>query len=502
MKSLRRRLFGLPIVIVVIVSVAVMLLFNIVVSGYVDNQVEQSMNSFREYHVAMDNLQEKIDKIQSENGRNDSDLSKSEAEMDLLTDSFNSSSNAVTTQMVVLDDAEYLNDYATDIEKKLISYYNENSEEIARKVIVEAEIDGETYRISTAKFRVYDEEKSNVLIYTNISSVNGMIDSVNKVLLLVIAMVGLIAIFIGFVMTKSISSSLYGLKEFIQGLGEEDGDRSKDRIYYTEFMEMADFMEEQSDELMASQKLQKLIFQNASHELRTPLMSIQGYAEGIATNVLKNHQSAAQVIITESKKMSELVDEMLYISRMDENPIREEDMTVIDLRQVIEYCREEVCVIGEKKGVVIIESLDGGNYFVKADERQITKAISNVMSNGIRYAENKLAITASVGDEITISIADDGKGISENDLPHIFDRFYKGEGGNFGIGLAITKDIIERHGGSITAENMEQGAKFTITLPAVHMEEDEDELISNGVAAPDVSISEIIENIPDEDKQL
>ena len=208
MKSLRRRLLGLPIVIVVIVSVAVMLLFNIVVSGYVDNQVEQSMNSFREYHVAMDNLQEKIDKIQSKNGRNDSDLSKSEAEMNLLTDSFNSSSNAVTTQMVVLDDAEYLNDYATDIEKKLISYYNENSEEIARKVIVEAEIDGEAYRISTAKFRVYDEEKSNVLIYTNISSVNGMIDSVNKVLLLVIAMVGLIAIFIGFVMTKSISSSI------------------------------------------------------------------------------------------------------------------------------------------------------------------------------------------------------------------------------------------------------------------------------------------------------
>lgn len=124
------------------------------------------------------------------------------------------------------------------------------------------------------------------------------------------------------------------------------------------------------------------------------------------------------------------------------------------------------------------------------------------MSNGIRYAENKLAITASVGDEITISIATNGKGISENDLPHIFDRFYKGEGGNFGIGLAITKDIIERHGGSITAENMEQGAKFTITLPAVHMEEDEDELISNGVAAPDVSISEIIENIPDEVKQL
>ena len=224
MKSLRRRLLGLPVVIVAIVSVAVMLLFNIVVSGYVDNQVEQSMNSFREYHVAMDNLQEKIDKIQSQSSINNSDLSKSEAEMNLLTESFNSSNNAVTTQMVVLDDAEYINDYATDIEKKLINYYNENSEEIAKEVVVEAKIDKETYRISTAKFRVYSEEKSNVLIYTNISSINGMIDSVNKVLLIVVALVGLIAIMIGFGLTKSISSSLYGLKEFIQGLGEEDGD--------------------------------------------------------------------------------------------------------------------------------------------------------------------------------------------------------------------------------------------------------------------------------------
>lgn len=117
MKSLRKRLLGLPVVIVVIVSVAVMLLFNIVVSGYVDNQVEQSMNKFREYHVAIDNLQEKIDKIQSQSDKNDSDLSKSETEMNLLTESFNSSNNSVTTQMVVLDDPDYISEYATDIEK-------------------------------------------------------------------------------------------------------------------------------------------------------------------------------------------------------------------------------------------------------------------------------------------------------------------------------------------------------------------------------------------------
>ena len=464
MKSLRRRLFGLPIVIVVIVSVAVMLLFNIVVSGYVDNQVEQSMNSFREYHVAMDNLQEKIDKIQSKNGRNDSDLSKSEAEMNLLTDSFNSSSNAVTTQMVVLDDAEYLNDYATDIEKKLISYYNENSEEIARKVIVEAEIDGETYRISTAKFRVYDEEKSNVLIYTNISSVNGMIDSVNKVLLLVIAMVGLIAIFIGFVMTKSISSSLYGLKEFIQGLGEEDGDRSKDRIYYTEFMEMADFMEEQSDELMASQKLQKLIFQNASHELRTPLMSIQGYAEGIQAGVMDTG-GAAEVILAESDRMTELVDELLDISKIDmgRQPLALSEM---DIRELLYDSIRAVEPTAAAGGIAIVPDFPETPVMVSCDDTRLRRAVTNILSNGVRYARSKLRLTCRPDKRnVIIRIQDDGDGIAEEDLPHIFDRFYMGRSGKSGIGLALTKEIIHLHKGTIRAYNGDSGAVFEISIP-------------------------------------
>ena len=502
MKNLKRTLFSLPIIIVAIVCIAVLLIFNIVVTQFVNSQVSQSMNAFKDYHMAMDNLQESLEDMSSDKDRSSTEKSKIESEMMLLTESYNSNYNAVATQMVVLDDQDYINEYATDVEKKLIAYYNENSEEVAKEVIAEAKIDKETYCISTARFRVYNDEKSNVLIYTNISAINNMISSFNKVLLIVIAAVSLAAIIVGFIMTHSISVSLYALKDFIYSLGREKSERNRKGIYYTEFTEMADFMENLSDELLASQKLQKLIFQNASHELRTPLMSIQGYAEGISTNVLKNHQSAADIIITESKKMSDLVDEMLFISRMDENPLKEEDMTVIDLRQIIEYCREEVCVIGDKKGVVIIESLDGGRYFVKAEERQITKALSNVMSNGIRYAENKLAITASCDEEITITIADDGKGISEADLPHVFERFYKGEGGNFGIGLAITKEIVERHGGSIIAENMEKGARFTIKLPAVAQEELGEETVSNGVAMDDVDINEIISSIPDEDKQI
>ena len=470
MKSLRRRLFGLPIVIVVIVSVAVMLLFNIVVSGYVDNQVEQSMNSFREYHVAMDNLQEKIDKIQSKNGRNDSDLSKSEAEMNLLTDSFNSSSNAVTTQMVVLDDAEYLNDYATDIEKKLISYYNENSEEIARKVIVEAEIDGETYRISTAKFRVYDEEKSNVLIYTNISSVNGMIDSVNKVLLLVIAMAGLIAIFIGFVMTKSISSSLYGLKEFIQGLGEEDGDRSKDRIYYTEFMEMADFMEEQSDELMASQKLQKLIFQNASHELRTPLAVIKAECEyALGANADEaDRLEALESVSKQGDKMAQLVDALLAVSRAEQGRGRLK-LERLDIGETV----RDICDGFVTDKGISLTCTAGNGLSVLADRALIGRLLDNLLSNAVRYGREggKIEVTVTrVGDNAEIKVSDDGIGIAQEDIPKIWDRFYRADpsrsSDGFGLGLALVRQIALLPSGSVGVESrLGDGSTFTVTLP-------------------------------------
>ena len=127
------------------------------------------------------------------------------------------------------------------------------------------------------------------------------------------------------------------------------------------------------------------------------------------------------------------------------------------------------------------------------------------MSNGIRYAKEKLALSGAEEDgQITIQVIDDGEGISAEDLPHIFDRFYKGEGGHFGIGLAITRDIIEQHGGTIEAENQENGACFTITLPAVEMEneEEQEELIATGMLSGDVDMDEIINSIPEEDRQL
>lgn len=496
----------MPSMMILIVSLVAILLFNIVFVRYTDGQIQGSMDNYKEYHMAIDRIQNKYDTLR-ERGVSLADVKMKNlrAEMDLLTQEYKETYSSVTTQMLVLD-KNYIEEYATTAGRQIANYYYKNKESIDGEAITEIEVETGNYCISTAKIRVAGSDvKRDVLIYTDISTINSLTRSVNSILIVVLLVAGLIAFLVGFGMSRKITGSLVQLRIFLDGIKAGDEERDKSGIQFKELKDLADYMEMMSDELMASQTLQKLIFQNASHELRTPLMSIQGYAEGISTNVLKDHKSAADVIITESKKMSELVDEMLFISRMDEKPLSEDDMVQIELRSIIEDCREEICVIGDKKGVVIIESLDGGNYFIKGDEKQITKALRNVMSNGIRYAEEKLAITGVVEDgTITITISDDGKGISEKDLPHIFDRFYKGEGGNFGMGLAITKDIIERHHGTIEAMNLEKGARFIIKLPALVEEEPQNEEVppSSGLMSQNVDLEEILKSIPEEDRQL
>ena len=92
--------------------------------------------------------------------------------------------------------------------------------------------------------------------------------------------------------------------------------------------------------------------------------------------------------------------------------------------------------------------------------------VTNILSNGVRYARSELRLTCRADKHhVTIRIQDDGDGIAEADLPHIFDRFYMGKSGKSGIGLALTKEIIHLHKGTIRAYNGETGAVFEITLP-------------------------------------
>lgn len=209
---------------------------------------------------------------------------------------------------------------------------------------------------------------------------------------------------------------------------------------------------------------QQTFFQNASHELKTPLMAIQGYAEGIQAGVMDT-DSAAEVILAESDRMTELVEELLDISKIDmgRQPLT---LSETDIRELLYDGIRAVEPAAAASGITIAPDFPEDPIMVKCDDTQMRRAVTNILTNGVRYARSELRLTCrAYRRQVTIQIQDDGDGIAEEDLPHIFDRFYMGRSGKTGIGLALTKEIIHLHKGTIRAYNGDAGAVFEISIP-------------------------------------
>ena len=209
---------------------------------------------------------------------------------------------------------------------------------------------------------------------------------------------------------------------------------------------------------------QQTFFQNASHELKTPLMAIQGYAEGIQAGVM-DAGGAAEVILEESDRMTELVEELLDISKID---MGRQLLAVseMDIRELLYDSIRAVEPAAAASGITIAPDFPEEPVMVKCDDTQMRRAVTNILTNGLRYARSQLRLTCRADRrQVTIRIQDDGDGIAEEDLPHIFDRFYMGKSGKSGIGLALTKEIIHLHKGTIRAYNGDTGAVFEISFP-------------------------------------
>ena len=208
---------------------------------------------------------------------------------------------------------------------------------------------------------------------------------------------------------------------------------------------------------------QQTFFQNASHELKTPLMAIQGYAEGIQAGVMDTG-SAAEVILEESDRMTELVEELLDISKIDMGR-QQLALSEMDIRELLYDSIRAVESAAAASGITIAPDFSEEPIMVKCDDTQMRRAVTNILTNGLRYARSELRLTCRADRrQVTIRIQDDGDGIAEADLPHIFDRFYMGRSGKSGIGLALTREIIHLHKGTIRAHNGDTGAVFEISI--------------------------------------
>lgn len=304
-----------------------------------------------------------------------------------------------------------------------------------------------------------------IVVYSSLQKVNQLQLAINLILFAILLLSAFIIVIFSSVIAKKISEPFTTLNQHIRAIAERNFGTKIITPVYDELSEFVSNINVMSEKLETYDKAQKTFLQNASHEFRTPIMSIQSYAEGIKYNVADTNE-AAGIIIEESKRLTQLVENLLYLSRLD--AIEESYyFATLDYNELLRSCAERMDMIAGCKNLKIdILELEE-NISIIADEEKLSRAINNILSNCMRYARNTIKIKSEIIEEKTIrvTISDDGPGFESNELPNIFNRFFKGSKGNFGLGLAISKNVIEKHNGKITAENCETGAVFYIDLP-------------------------------------
>ncbi len=229
------------------------------------------------------------------------------------------------------------------------------------------------------------------------------------------------------------------------------------------------------DRLESSFTQMRQFSSDASHELRTPLTVLKGQSE-LALGKERKPEEYQEVIssnLEEVQYMSKVLEDLFLLSKSDENQIAL-DCESVNLKPLIEeVCKHAEIIASEKNIKIVIAYLE--ELQVYGDPVRLRQMVWNVVINGIKYTQHGGEVKISVqgkGDGVLIIIQDNGIGISEEELPLIFNRFYRvdkarsrQEGGT-GLGLSICKFIVDAHKGSITIESkLGKGTKFKITLP-------------------------------------
>ncbi|QRV07919.1 HAMP domain-containing protein [Bacillus velezensis] len=224
-------------------------------------------------------------------------------------------------------------------------------------------------------------------------------------------------------------------------------------------------------------KLREDFIANVSHELRTPISMLQGYSEAIVDDIASTEEEKkeiAQIIYDESLRMGRLVNDLLDLARMESGHTGLRYETV-NLHEFLEKISRKFSGVAKEKGVSLTEDISVSQPECVFDEDKMEQVFTNLIDNALRHTESggNVHIAAhTVKDGLKIDIKDSGSGIPEEDLPFIFERFYKadkartrGRAGT-GLGLAIVKNIVEAHGGSIAVHSsIDKGTTFTFYIP-------------------------------------
>jgi signal transduction histidine kinase len=289
---------------------------------------------------------------------------------------------------------------------------------------------------------------------------------------------GIIGLLLFFLLTRRLRLITNAVSDFEKGRYQKKiALKSQDEIgqLSAAFNKMAATIDANIEEIKNNDRLRRDLIANISHDLRSPLASVQGYLETILIKDEKldpeERKNYLEIVYKNIQRLSRLVEDLLELSKLDAKQIKPklEQFSISELTQdvVLKFKPQ-----AEKQHITIHTNFPNDIPVVEADIGMIERALSNLIDNAIIYTPEKGEVSVEVHEKeekVAVKVSDNGKGIPENDLPHVFDRFYRGDKSRStegtGLGLAITKKIIEAHHENITVQShLNQGTTFQFEL--------------------------------------
>jgi len=286
-----------------------------------------------------------------------------------------------------------------------------------------------------------------------------------------------LSLLLAWLISRWVARPLQGLVAAARAVADEDYNANLLLVGPREVQDLSSEFNHMVSKVQRSRQAQRDFVANVSHELKTPLTSIQGFAQAILDGTAGDDSArrhAAGVIYEESQRLQRLVEDLLDLARLDAGQA-ELSLASLDMAALVQGVAERMRLPAREKGVELVTQVEALPALV-ADGDRLAQVLTNLIDNAITHSPSGsvVRITAALEAEaVTVAVEDSGPGIPADELERIFERFYQldrarrsGAGRGAGLGLAISREIVLAHAGSLTAESMlGRGSRFTVRLP-------------------------------------
>lgn len=319
------------------------------------------------------------------------------------------------------------------------------------------EIVNKHFNSDTLLYAVKLDNSKYAFINTSIDPIDSTTKILEKQLIIVTIIVLLLSIIVSYFISKHLSSPIINLNSQAKNIAK--GDFSKefdDKSNILELNELSTTLNYARKELERTEELRRDLMANVSHDLKTPLTMIKAYAEmaiDLHSKNKKKQKEDIEIITSETDRLSLLVEDILELSKMQSN-IENLNIEEFDLISLSEEILKKYNLYQETENYKFIFNHNEEIIKIDADKKKIQQVIYNLLNNAINYTGEDNTVTLNINknkDKILVEIIDTGKGIKEEDIPYIWDKYYKNKKKHkrnligTGLGLSIVKNILEMH---------------------------------------------------------